>query len=197
MVQSTIPYVQNQLNMYQTSTDSKEILTQTHIIQDGEMTITFPGVIIHPIHYSCLEIDHLRDHMGSKICKHKTKRRTFKTCSRCCKIKMLSYKSQSASIPNLEGHIGQIASALTNRCQGNLQSTEANLNGKEHCKAATLRSRKELQSDEEEKGISDPSSSISLEEKEQEIEEGLIEEKPAEVSHHVYPHSPKIEQIDK
>lgn len=57
-------------------------------------------------------------------------------------------QSQQASIRTLEAQMGQIVSALNNRPQGNLPShTEANPKDKEQCKAITLRSGKEVQSD--------------------------------------------------
>lgn len=59
----------------------------------------------------------------------------------------LNVKSQAVSIKNLENQMGQLAHAINNRPQGALPSdTEVNpkSNGKEHCKAITLRSGKEL-----------------------------------------------------
>ena len=53
-------------------------------------------------------------------------------------------QNQAVAIGNLDTQIGQVASILLERQQGNLPSmTELNL--KEHCNAITLRSGKELE----------------------------------------------------
>lgn len=56
-------------------------------------------------------------------------------------------QSQAASLRNLETQLGQLASELRNRPQGTLPSDTENLrrDGKEHCKAVTLRSGKNLE----------------------------------------------------
>ena len=59
-----------------------------------------------------------------------------------------SLSNQAAQLRNLEVHMGQMASLLNERQHGNLSSTsEVNLRreGIEHCKAITMRSRKELE----------------------------------------------------
>ena len=58
-----------------------------------------------------------------------------------------SLNNQAAHLQNLEVQMGQMASLLSERQQGNLPSTlEVNprREGKEHCKAVTLRSGKTL-----------------------------------------------------
>ena len=56
-------------------------------------------------------------------------------------------QSQAASLRNLENQVGQLASAMNKRPQGALPSDMENprREGKEHCKAITLRSGKELE----------------------------------------------------
>ena len=53
-------------------------------------------------------------------------------------------QNQAVAIGNLDTQIGQVASILSERQQGNLPST-TELNPKEHCNAITLRSGKELE----------------------------------------------------
>ena len=56
-------------------------------------------------------------------------------------------QTQAASLRNLENQVGQLTSALNNRPQGTLQSDTENQRHeeKEHCKAITLRSGRELE----------------------------------------------------
>ena len=59
-----------------------------------------------------------------------------------------SLNNQAAQLRNLEVQMGQMGSLLSERQQGNLPSiSEVNLRreGKEHCKAITLRSGKTLE----------------------------------------------------
>ncbi|XP_062100995.1 uncharacterized protein LOC133806916 [Humulus lupulus] len=58
-------------------------------------------------------------------------------------------QSKATSLRNLENQVGQLANELRNRRHGTLQSDTENLRnvGKEHCKAVTLRSGKELEKD--------------------------------------------------
>ena len=59
-----------------------------------------------------------------------------------------SLNNQAAQLRNLEVQMGQMASLLSERQQGNLPSTsEVNprREGKEHCKAVTLRSGRTLE----------------------------------------------------
>ena len=53
-------------------------------------------------------------------------------------------QSQAVSLRNLENQIGQLATVLSNRPQGNLPSNTEDLRkeGKEHCKVINLRSVK-------------------------------------------------------
>ncbi|XP_062118923.1 uncharacterized protein LOC133832623 [Humulus lupulus] len=66
-------------------------------------------------------------------------------------------QSQVASLRNLENQVGQLANELKNRPHGTLPSDTENPRsmGKEHCKAVTLRSGKELEKDKTESGHED------------------------------------------
>ncbi|KAM6554337.1 hypothetical protein CsatB_015099 [Cannabis sativa] len=81
-------------------------------------------------------------------------------------------QSQAASLRNLEIQLGQLANDLKNRPQGTLPSDTENpiSDGKEHCKAVTLRSRKILESNVAATGSKEPSSIQK---------EGELKEKPA------------------
>ncbi|KAM6564131.1 hypothetical protein CsatB_024129 [Cannabis sativa] len=69
-------------------------------------------------------------------------------------------QSQAASLRNLEVQLGQLANDLKNRPQGTLPSDTENprRDGKEHCKAITLRSGKILESNVVATGSKEPSS---------------------------------------
>ncbi|KAM6544070.1 hypothetical protein CsatB_008517 [Cannabis sativa] len=69
-------------------------------------------------------------------------------------------QSQAASLRNLEVQLGQLANDLKNRLQGTLPSDTENprRDGKEHCKAVTLRSGKIIESNVAAKGSKEPSS---------------------------------------
>ncbi|KAM6580969.1 uncharacterized protein LOC115695250 [Cannabis sativa] len=81
-------------------------------------------------------------------------------------------QSQAASLRNLEIQLGQLANDLKNRLQGTLPSDTKNprRDGKEHCKAVTLRSEKILESNVAATGSKEPSSIQK---------EGEIKKKPA------------------
>ncbi|XP_060969103.1 uncharacterized protein LOC133036595 [Cannabis sativa] len=69
-------------------------------------------------------------------------------------------QSQAASLRNLEVQLGQLANDLKNRPQGTLPSDTENprRDGKEHCKAVTLRSGKIIESNVAATGSKEPSS---------------------------------------
>ncbi|XP_060961982.1 uncharacterized protein LOC133032150 [Cannabis sativa] len=69
-------------------------------------------------------------------------------------------QSQAASLRNLEVQLGQLANDLKNRPQGTLPSDTENprREGKEHCKAVTLRSGKIIESNVAAAGSKEPSS---------------------------------------
>ncbi|XP_062099764.1 uncharacterized protein LOC133805600 [Humulus lupulus] len=75
-------------------------------------------------------------------------------------------QSQAASLRNLENQVGQLANELRNRPHGTLPSDTENPRsmGKEHCKAVTLRSGKELENDKTESGHEGEPSSIQINE---------------------------------
>ncbi|XP_062094356.1 uncharacterized protein LOC133800415 [Humulus lupulus] len=75
-------------------------------------------------------------------------------------------QSQAASLRNLENQVGQLANELRNRPHGTLPSDTENPRsmGKEHCKAVTLRSRKELEKEKTESGHEGEPSSIQINE---------------------------------
>ncbi|XP_062100375.1 uncharacterized protein LOC133806271 [Humulus lupulus] len=75
-------------------------------------------------------------------------------------------QSQVASLRNLENQVGQLANELRNRPHGTLPSDTENPRsmGKEHCKAVTLRSGKELEKDKTESGHEGEPSSIQINE---------------------------------
>ena len=56
-------------------------------------------------------------------------------------------QSHAASLRNLENHMGQLANALNSRPQGSFPSDTENpkREGKEHCKAITLRNGREIE----------------------------------------------------
>ncbi|XP_062102932.1 uncharacterized protein LOC133813918 [Humulus lupulus] len=75
-------------------------------------------------------------------------------------------QSQAASLRNLENQVGQLANELRNRPHDTLPSDTENRRsmGKEHCKAVTLRSGKELEKDKTEYGHEGEPSSIQINE---------------------------------
>ncbi|XP_062118982.1 uncharacterized protein LOC133832687 [Humulus lupulus] len=76
------------------------------------------------------------------------------------------FQSHAASLTNLENQVGQLANELINRPHGTLPSDIKNPRnvGKEHCKAVTLRSGKELEKDKTNSGHEGEPSSIKINE---------------------------------
>src|SRR5262249_5431755 len=73
------------------------------------------------------------------------------------------FQNQDASIKNLETQVGQLAKLMSERAQGTLPS-DTELNPKEHVKAISLRSGKEV-----------PNKQIEIENKELEKQEKPVE----------------------